>query len=121
MTKAKPTSEVRLGKSRAANKAQSDHYTQLLCEYMKELETCIAEGCQVIPHRDGSETRISYQEMDPDAKLMFLGVAVDFTAYVNRGMEPAHGNRIIDNILAGKERSRWLEGILGEDQTLPRQ
>ena len=97
------------------NEAQSDPYIALLCEYANELDAVVAEGCQVIPHRDGSETRIGYEAMDPETKLDFLSLAVDFTAYVNRGMKPAHGDQIIQNVLAGKERSRWLEGILGND------
>ncbi len=122
MTKAKPTSEIRVGKSGAAKKAQTDQYTQLVREYVNELEACVAEGCQIVPNPDGSETHIGYKEMDPDTRGLFLSVVVDYTAYVNRGLEPAHMNRILDNIEGGKERSRWLEGVLGEDlQALPRE
>jgi hypothetical protein len=101
--------------------AQSGTTTALLHEFANELETVVAEGCEIVPRRDGSETRIRYEAMDPDTRLMFLNLAVDFTDYVNRGMEPAHGNRVIQNVLASKKRSRWLEGVLGDDlQGAPR-
>jgi hypothetical protein len=96
------------------SEAQSGTTITLLHEFANELEAVVAEGCQIVPHRDGSETRIGYEAMDPDTRLHFLCLAVDFTAYVYRGMEPAHGNLVIQNVLAGKERSRWLEGVLGD-------
>ena len=115
MTKAKPTSKNRTGKGKAPNEAQSGPYTKLLHEYVNELEQAVAEGCEVIVNRDGSETHIGYEDMDTDTKAQFLSLAVDYTVYVNRGLEPAHMNRVLDNIQAGKVRSRWLEGVLGDD------
>src|SRR5262245_52155760 len=88
---------------------------RLLREYVAELKTVIAEGCQVVPRRDGSVERIGFEAMDHDIKGSFLCLCVDFTDYVNRGMEPADGDRIIENILAGKPFDRWLEGVLGDE------
>jgi hypothetical protein len=38
--------------------------------------------------------------MDPEARARFLDACVDFTAYVNRGMDPEEGNRILATLLA---------------------
>jgi hypothetical protein len=85
---------------------------KLLAEFVEELKTGIAEGCQVVAKRDGSEEYIKYEAMDDRTKVLFLNACVDFTAYVNRGMEPAVGNRLMDNVLAGKASDQWLEGVL---------
>jgi hypothetical protein len=72
----------------------------LLDEFTAELRAAIAEGCQVIPLRDGGQVRIPFGQMDPEARARFLDACVDFTAYVNRGMDPEEGNRILATLLA---------------------
>jgi hypothetical protein len=93
-------------------------HEKLLREFADELKKGLAHGCQVVPKRDGSEERIRYEAMDYKTKVLFLTACVDFTDYVNRGMEPAIGDRILDNVIAGKPSERWLDGILGPEGEL---
>jgi len=72
----------------------------LLDEFTAELRTVIAEGCQVVPLRDRGEVRIPFSQMDPETRARFLDACVDFTAYVNRGMDPEEGDRILTALLA---------------------
>jgi hypothetical protein len=72
----------------------------LLDEFTAELRTVIAEGYQVIPLRDGDEVRIPFAQMDQETRARFLDASVDFTAYVNRGMDPEEGDRILTALLA---------------------
>jgi len=94
---------------------------KILSKYAQELKLLIAEGCQVIHRKDGTEERIGYEAMDPKTQELFLQ-CVDFTEYVNNGMEPALGDKVLDNVLAGKEFEHWLEGTQGiEGQNLLRE
>jgi hypothetical protein len=89
--------------------------SNLLHDFVEEVRTAIAEGCQVVPRPDGTEERIRYEAMDEPSKILFLHACIDFTDYVNRGMEPALGDQILENVLAGKPSDRWLEGALGAE------
>ncbi len=71
----------------------------LIEEFTRELTAAIAEGAQVIPQEDGTEKRIRYEQMDREARSRFLGAVVDFTDYVNRGMEPSEGDAVIERLL----------------------
>jgi hypothetical protein len=72
----------------------------LLNEFTAELRAVIAERYQVIPLPDGGEVRIPFSPMDPETRASFLEACVDFTDYVNRGMNPQEGNRILTALLA---------------------
>ena len=72
----------------------------LLEEFTAEVRAATLEGSRVIPKRDGSVVRIPYREMDAEEKARFLDLCVDFTDYVNRGMDPEEGGRILTEILA---------------------
>jgi hypothetical protein len=72
----------------------------LLDEFTAELRAAIAQGCQVIPQPDGGEVRVPFGQMDPETRERFLDACVDFTAYVNRGMDPEDGSRILATLLA---------------------
>jgi hypothetical protein len=76
------------------------HMKTLLDELTAELRIVIAEGCQVIPQPDGGVVRIPFALMDPEARVRFLDACVDFTAYVNRGMDPEEADRILTALLA---------------------
>lgn len=71
----------------------------LLDEFTAELRIAIAEGCQVIWLEDGGEVRIPFSQMDAETRASFLDACVDFTAYVNRGMDPEEGDRILATFL----------------------
>jgi len=63
---------------------------------------------------EGSSNGVSYAELPQEGQKDFLAVAIDWTDYINRGLEidgekTALGiQRIIDNAIAGKPSEQWF-------------
>ena len=89
---------------------------KLLLKAAKEVAQVLIEGRQVVYSKDGNRRFIRFDEMDSEEKGSFLCYCIDWTAYINRGLEIDEVNKLTANVLAGKTPSLWLEDIGLEDQ-----
>ncbi len=66
-------------------------------------------GAQVVFGKDGERKRVPFESLDNAAKIGMLEACVEWNTYMDMGLEPEVGERIIENAARGKPQDRWLE------------
>jgi hypothetical protein len=86
-------------------------------EALAEVADVMRDGAQLIfSEATGNFERVPFSELDREGREGLLAFGIDWTEYVNRGMEPIECDRIVMNALDGKPQEQWLEPIANEEQ-----
>ena len=84
-------------------------------EALAEVAGVMSDGTQLIySETTGKIENIPFSQLDREGKIELLAYGIDWTEYVNCGMEPIESDRIIMNAVDGKPQERWLEPIANE-------
>ncbi len=91
-------------------------------EALAEVAGVMREGAQLIfSETTGEVENVPFSRLDRDGKMELLAYGIDWTEYVNCGMEPVECDRIMMNAVDGKPQERWLEPIANEQQWIAKQ
>src|SRR5262249_23010959 len=71
----------------------------------------------------GKSNGVPFDQLSPEGKWELLGIGVDWTDYINRGLDVGRdtaGNigRIIENAIAGKPTDQWMVEVTSHQQKL---
>ena len=91
-------------------------------EALAEVAEVMRDGAQLIfSEATGKVENVPFSELDREGKMELLAYGIDWTEYVNCGMEPIECDRIVMNAVDGKPQERWLEPIANEEQWIAEQ
>lgn len=91
-------------------------------EALAEVAEVMRDGAQLIfSEATGKFENVPFSELDREGREGLLAIGIDWTEYVNRGMEPIECDRIVMNAVDGKPQERWLEPIANEEQWIAEQ
>ena len=91
-------------------------------EAMAEVAGVMRDGAQLVySEATGNVENIPFSQLDREGKIELLAYGIDWTEYVNCGMEPIESDRIMMNAVDGKPQERWLEPIANEQQWIAEQ
>jgi hypothetical protein len=94
----------------------------LLVEAVAEVAVVMRDGAQLIfSEATGKVENVSFSQLDREGKMELLAYGIDWSEYVNCGMEPIECDRIMMNAVDGKPQERWLEPIANEEQWVAEQ
>jgi hypothetical protein len=86
-------------------------------ESLAEAAEVVRDGAQFIfSEATGKVESVPFSQLDRQGQMELLAYGVDWTEYVNCGMEPIECDRIVMNAVDGKPQERWLEPIANEEQ-----
>jgi hypothetical protein len=89
---------------------------------LAEVAEVMRDGAQLIfSEATGNFERVPFSELDREGREELLAIGIDWTEYVNRGMEPIECDRIVMNAVDGKPQEQWLEPIANEEQWIAEQ
>jgi hypothetical protein len=91
-------------------------------EALAEVAEVMRDGAQLIfSEATGKVENVPFSELDREGREGLLAIGIDWTEYVNCGMEPIECDRIVMNAVDGKPQERWLEPIANEEQWIAEQ
>jgi hypothetical protein len=91
-------------------------------EALAEVAGVMRDGAQLIySEATGNVENVPFSQLDREGKMELLGYGINWTEYVNCGMEPIECDRLVMNAVDGKPRERWLEPIANEERWIAEQ
>jgi hypothetical protein len=91
-------------------------------EALAEVAGVMLDGAQLIfSEATGKFENVPFSQLDREGREGLLAIGIDWTEYVNCGMEPIECDRIMMNALDGKPEEQWLEPIANEEQWIAEQ
>jgi hypothetical protein len=86
-------------------------------EVLAEAAEVVRDGARLIfSEATGKVESVPFSQLDREGKMELLAHGIDWTEYVNCGMEPIECDRIVMNAVDGKPQEQWLEPIANEEQ-----
>jgi hypothetical protein len=94
----------------------------VLMEALAEVTGVVRDGSQLIySEATGKIENVPFSQLDREGKMELLACGIDWTEYVNCGMEPIACDRIMMNAVDGKPQELWLEPIANEERWIAKQ
>jgi hypothetical protein len=94
----------------------------VLMEALAEVAGVMRDGAQLsFSEATGKIESVPFSQLDREGKMELLSHGIDWTEYVNCGIEPIECDRIVMNAVDGKPQERWLEPIANEEQWIAEQ